>query len=75
MKTVTLEIPERYFQAISLTVFRAEGHSVEATVCAALLEDGDIISINEDGTFEVLDIHDHSEKLPSEILEVDNEKP
>ena len=59
MNTVILKIPDRFCQAISLTLFKATRDSkVDATVCAAMIEDGNIISVNEDGTYEVLEVHD-----------------
>lgn len=51
---ITLEIPEKYAKAITVTCIGSVAANVtNVTVIAAKIEDNDKIIVYEDGTFEV----------------------
>ena len=55
MKEITIQIPDRFSGAISLTCIGevTKYSKVDVTAIAALIEDQDTIIINDDGTFEI----------------------
>lgn len=57
LKEITIQIPDRFSRAISLTCMGevTKHGKVNVTAIAALIEDGNTIVINNDGTFEIAD--------------------
>lgn len=54
MKEITIQIPDRFSEVISLTcIGEVTKHRKYVTTIATLIEDQDTIIINDDGTFEI----------------------